>query len=837
MLHSKLIRPLYGDDSTMIEDAPTRGKYYVRLEKNDSHVLWGNYEARISESEFLRTNRSAYGANLGHKSTELTDFGERKTEATLFAAQADTLSQVDEFLGSGGSAYFLKRQNVIRGTAIALIETRDHVTGRVLSREYLVEGEDYQFNNLQGVIILNRPLSSTTGTDAPIRDGALGGNRNFLVVQYEYEPLMADLNGYNYGGRVQHWVDDTTRIGVTAVDEHNGTEKHRANGVDLRLRASENTYLDTEIARSKGQAFTLDRSFDGGLSMSPDGLSNRHTGYANAYRLKGQVDLREMELINRYGRVGGYIEKRDAGFASLSSINNADTTLWGLSQQIELTAETQLDLSYDHFSDTADRRKSEGKAYITEQLNEKYSIAYGVEHKELNQPTAIRADKRGYNGSRTDPGVKLSYSPNAQSTYYTFGQATAQRSGTIDRNNRIGGGGSLNLNNTVGLRSEMSYGTRGWGGLAGMTYDPNANNHYYVGYELNPDRQYDLGGYRELVGRDMGNVVVGTRRRTSENMTVFAENSYDLFGANRSLAQTYGVNYTPSDVSTVIGGLEWGRIQDDTIDPNTGAERSDFKRFAPSLEYIYKDVETGVTGRVRGEVRVERSSDNSRSQNTGLVASALSWNVDPSWRTFVGLDAVASDSKGENTSYADTRYIETTIGYAYRPIDNSQLSALFKYNWLYDMPGNHQLTSGGSYDTYAYAPAQRSHILSVDANYKLYPWLTVGGKYGMRFGDVKYRLEGDRGVFEDDWQNSSAHLAVVRADLHLVKEWDFLLEGRRLWMPSANTADTGVLAAAYRHVGNNYRVGAGYNFGRFSDDLRDISLNDRGFFVNVTAKF
>lgn len=825
--------PVYGDDSTMIEDAPTRGKFYVRVEKGDSHVLWGNYETRIGGTEFLRMNRSSYGASAGHKSSELTSFGERVTEATLYAAQADTLSQVDEFLGTGGSAYFLKRQNVIRGSEVVIVETRDQVTGRLLERRYLVQGEDYRFNNLQGVVILNRPLSSTTGSDAPIRDGALGGNRNYLIVQYEYEPLMGEFDGYNYGGRIQHWASDSLRLGVTAVDERNGDEKHRASGVDLRYRASENTFIEAEVAQSSGQAVSISRSFDGGLSMSKE-LLDRNVGNANAYRIEGQIDLREMELSESNGRVGAYFESRDAGFASLANVTNDDTSLWGVSSQLVLAMDTTLDLSYDHFGDASDRRKSEGTAYITQQLDEKTSISYGVEHMEINQPQAIRSGKTGYNGTRTDSGVRLNYSPDALRTYHVFGQGTVHRSGTIDRNNRVGGGASFSLNDVLGVRSEVSYGSGGWGGLAGLTYDPDANSHYYVGYELNPDRQYDLGSYRELEGRDMGNMVAGARRRVSEKMTVFAENSYDLFGVRRSLAQTYGVSYTPSEVSTVVGGLEWGRIQDDSIDPVTQLERSDFRRFAPSLEYIYKNTETGVTGRVRGEARIERSDDGSRSQNTWLLASALSWKVDENWRTFVGFDAVVSDSKGETTSYADTRYIETTVGYAYRPVDNSRLSALFKYNWLYDMAGNNQVTSGGRSDTFA--PAQRIHILSADANYKLYPWLTVGGKYGVRLGDVKYRLQNEREIFEDSWQSSSAHLAVLRADLHFVKKWDFLFEGRRLWMPSADTADTGFLVATYRHLGDNVKLGVGYNFGRFSDDLRYMHLNDRGFFINLVGK-
>ena len=135
------------------------------------------------------------------------------------------------------------------------------------------------------------------------------------------------------------------------------------------------------------------------------------------------------------------------------------------------------------------------------------------------------------------------------------------------------------------------------------------------------------------------------------------------------------------------------------------------------------------------------------------------------------------------------------------------------------------------------APAQRSHILSADVNYDLMPWLTVGGKYGFRIGQVKYRTDDGSGTgFAEEWQESSAHLDILRADLHLIKKWDLLVEGRVMHIPGVDT-DYGALAALYRHVGDNFKVGVGYNFGRFSDDLRDLTLDDQGVFLNVVGKF
>ena len=42
----------------------------------------------------------------------------------------------------------------------------------------------------------------------------------------------------------------------------------------------------------------------------------------------------------------------------------------------------------------------------------------------------------------------------------------------------------------------------------------------------------------------------------------------------------------------------------------------------------------------------------------------------------------------------------------------------------------------------------------------------------------------------------------------------------------------GALVAMYRYIGKNAKVGAGYNFTDFSDDLTDLRYNHKGVFVN-----
>ena len=84
---------------------------------------------------------------------------------------------------------------------------------------------------------------------------------------------------------------------------------------------------------------------------------------------------------------------------------------------------------------------------------------------------------------------------------------------------------------------------------------------------------------------------------------------------------------------------------------------------------------------------------------------------------------------------------------------------------------------------------------------------------------------------------NDAWLAVLNARYHLTHKWDVLIEGRRLVADQAGFDESGFLGAFSRQVGQNIELGLGYNLGSFSDDLTDLTYDDRGVFLNLSAKF
>lgn len=126
------------------------------------------------------------------------------------------------------------------------------------------------------------------------------------------------------------------------------------------------------------------------------------------------------------------------------------------------------------------------------------------------------------------------------------------------------------------VSGEVSGGTTGMGVLAALTYEPHVDEQTYIGFRLTPEHAVDdyFTGSSPLDG-----LVLGTRRRVNEALSMHAENTFGLFEDARSLTSTYGAVFTPDNMWRFAGNLELGRIEDENA--------ADFERIALSLDASY----------------------------------------------------------------------------------------------------------------------------------------------------------------------------------------------------------------------------------------------------------
>ncbi len=799
--------PTYGDDSTIVEDAPTSGKVFIKVEQNDSYLMWGDFENKIENTEFLRATRNLYGAQLSFKSPGTTVDGERRLSATAYAARPESLPQRDELRGTGGSVYVLQRRDLVARSETVTIEVVDRVTGRVVSTRTLAFGEDYRIDYFQGTIILDDPLTGGVSGGGVVSGTPSGDFDANLVVQYEYVPSGGDLDGTAAGGRIEGWLPgDFLRLGVTAINEATDTVDLQVISVDARLQFSQGSFVDVEVAESKGNGFGRSFSADGGFTYVDLGGGGATTR-AGAVRVEGALDIADV-IAGGDGTISAYFEEKGAGFSTLSEDILADQTLWGLAADVQINDRLGFSAAFEDFDSDNGNDRQQVEAEIAYLINPVTTLAFGIKRIDEN-----RIGDPENTGQRTDLGFRLSRDLGADQEIFLFGQGTVDREGTIRKNNRLGLGGRFNLTDTMSAEVEASGGTGGLGARALLELRPDDASRFYLGYELDPNR--DIAG-TTLNGDHEGTLILGAERTVSEGISYYAEDNYDLFGARRELTRAYGVTYTPSAIWDFSADLEIGRVRD----VNDG----DLDRRAFGIGTKY-DGGQGVTGSARLEYRIdEREGAITEDRETWAMVAKYSNQVSPDWRFLASLDALVSDS--DQSDFLNGRYVEASLGYAYRPIANDRLNILARYTFLEDLPGSDQVNADGSLG----GDRQRSHILSVDAIYEIDESWELGGKVAYRLGESAPRAT-------DDFTSNDAGLVALRATYAIEQRWEVSAEARVLFLNDQNSRDFGTLLTFYRSFGDNAKLGLGYNFGSFSDDLRDTTLDDQGLFLNLQAKF
>lgn len=808
----------FGDDSTSIDDAPTQGRVYLRLDDGRSHLLWGDFKLYLGDTTLAQVSRGLYGLQGRYLGDDSTSFGDARLRLDVFAAQPGTLSGREEFRATGGSLYYLRHQDVTRGAEKVLVEVRDRDSGLVLSRRQLVPAADYEIDYLQGRVLLSAPLSSLSDDGGIVRAGGLTGHPVYLVVDYEYAPLNdGGFDSLASGGRLAWWATDAVRFGVTASHQNQTGGDQRLAGLDLTVRRSETTYLKAEVARTDGPGTGQYTSLDGGFNFGL-GAAIGPNDSASAWRVESQLDLREI-APDQTGRVAAYAQYRDAGFSGPGQLTTRETRQAGVSAMAALGEKTELRLKADHRDETQGFDTDSAEAQLAFQLTPNWSLAAGLRLDDktgdalLGSPLLLSDST--VEGQRTDLSLQLDYDSQAQWSAYAFVQDTLRRTGTRRDNDRLGLGARLRLTDKLSLNGELSGGDGGAAGKAGVDYQYDDRSSVYMTYVLDTGRTDENN-----LGRG-GALVTGVKSRLGDGLSVYTEHRHST-GAQAGLTHAYGVQYAPDTRWTLGASLENGRVESETI--------GELDREALAFTAGFATDEIRYSG--GAEYRLDRSRTEQR--RSWLLKNALSIKDGQDARWLGKLNWADSDS--DAGSWSATRYTEAMLGYAWRPVRNDRLNLLFKYTFLHDLSSPGQVvttevtplavaTTGIDYQ-------QRSQVLAIDATYDLTPRWTVGGKLAWRVGELRASRDDSA-----PWFKSSAELAIVRLDWKVVRQWDWLLELRTLNARELGDRKSGFLTAGYYHVNENFKVGLGHNFTDFSDNLTDLSYRSRGWFLNLLGTF
>ncbi|MBF0386539.1 MAG: DUF11 domain-containing protein [Candidatus Omnitrophica bacterium] len=331
--------PVYGDSSTVNYDATnTQGNLYVMMEWDKSQAVWGNYAVDFNDTEFARYSRTLYGGKVDYTSVANNPYGDAKTRVATFHAEVRQRSAHNEFLGTGGSLYYLKHQGIVMGTAKVRLEVRDAVTGLVRSTTEMKDGVDYDIDNSEGRILFWQPVAMSADSGNIISNQLLQGDPVYVVADYEFEVKDKMLEATE-GVRVAQAVGKSVVVGGTYVSETQAGGDYQLKGQDVTVHMGPDTKIKAEIATTTSQDSASYVSTDGGITFNELVVGNLASG--KAYGIS-----QDSRLFDRLG-LKSYYKWIENNFATASTSSQQGKAISGLGMTFDLTPVTRLTANYD----------------------------------------------------------------------------------------------------------------------------------------------------------------------------------------------------------------------------------------------------------------------------------------------------------------------------------------------------------------------------------------------------------------------------------------------------------------------------------------------------------
>ncbi len=221
---------IYEDNSLQNNETPSQKKFYVKIERENLFLQYGDIQTGLHTSELAQYDRSLNGFK--------TVLHHNKGAVTLFASNTQTLFQKEEIRPDGTvGKYHLKKRHIIENSEKVYLVIRDRYRKeRILSRTLLTPLLDYTFYYDEGALYFKTPVFAI----------AEDGNPRFIEVSYETEGK--EKTKLLYGGRATFTDKKQKSItGLTYIHE----EEQSLAGIDEALKLNNNLSVKAEYASSK----------------------------------------------------------------------------------------------------------------------------------------------------------------------------------------------------------------------------------------------------------------------------------------------------------------------------------------------------------------------------------------------------------------------------------------------------------------------------------------------------------------------------------------------------------------------------------------------------------
>ena len=789
--------PVYGDSSVRSADAQSSGKLYVRLDKNRSYLLYGDFT----------TGDSNLARSLGQYSRSLpgirAHYEEGDVVANAFVAQQSYSQIIDEFPARGVSGpYSVSNPNGVKGSEKIEILVRDrNRPSSILKATPLVTSADYEFEPFNGQILFRSPV--------PSYDDQL----NPVSIRVTYEVDQGGPRYFVYGGDVKLKITDKLTLGASAAKDENPGAPFQVQGFNLHLKLSKSTEVIAEVARTSSVVNTS--AFNTNTTNNFIGRTGEVVGSA------ARVEIRHSDEALR---ARAYAVTTGNDFNNTSGGITGGKTEYGASAGYQVNKTLSINGDYSKAEDRINVTDSEAVSVGADlKLTDRLTIGAGARHVRQNalnlttltanncssqtSTSTTTGNTTGFNSGfgisqqgnqNIDPAtgypvvctptqLGTTVAPTSLDATSLYTRLSWRATDTVTLNGEV----QKELNTSSSLLYRIGADWR----VAEKTrlYARYENSHLYSGayglgvgntsnaFALGIDTQYMQDGslYSEYRLRDSGSgkdvqtaiglrngwrVAEGLRLTTNVEHVVSSTanaSSPGTVASNTANAAGIGAEYTANPLWKTSGRLEW---RDDAGNTNW------------------------------------------------LTTLGLARKLDRDW-TFIGRDylSIVQPKSGS----ADSRQHRIQLGFAYRPVDNNRFDALGLYEYKTQDDGN--------------ATRSATDVFSVRGNYHpSRPWFVSG-----RFAYKKVN-ELLLGTVNDSY---SAALVGGRVTYDITNRWSIggistVLVGQGGAKQYAYGLEVGYTLM------DNLLVTLGYNWRGFVDkDLTGSDYTNRGWVLGVRYKF
>ncbi len=781
--------PIYGDSSAKGFDAQSTQKLYVRIDRNRSYLLYGDFTTASSTEvrNLSQSNRSLTG--LKHV------YEDENVRATSYASRTAQTQQVEEFRALGTSGpYYLNGANgefVENSEQVEVVVRDRNQPDIVLQRTAVTRFVDYTVEPLTRRILFTRAISS------------IDANLNPQSIRVTYE---VDSGGPKFtvaGVDIQVKASETVQVGVVVSTDQNPRNKRKLQAVTGIARLGENMTVAGEVVKTEsdekgsGHGARIEARYQD-EKLAVVALATRtSTGFDNpgASSSSGRT---EASARAEY-RVDPTLAVRAEALYSKDAAQTDERKGLTLSAQKKLSEDTVVEVGLRHGqSDDAPGSNSGFDYGQISTYNGQMGSSIGA-----NSVTVLGAavaangvDTQTLTTLRARLSTQLPWAPNAQ--LFIEGEQDLKHSDK--RVLAIGGNYAVTDKTRVYGRYELISSLYGPYGLDGARN----NNTGIVGIESN----YMEGGrvyneYRLADGADGRGVQAAIGVRNTVKLT-------------ERVSVTGGIEHTRN-----LGGYANSGNNGTGYAGGLGQSTA----ITSGIEYMTERLKTS------GVFEMRRGDD----ANTRLFSAGFGYKLDPSWSLLAR--SIMSSSEGQGTNAGNERHLQRhQIGVAYRPVDDDSWNALARYERRSEnvvgagnAAGALQGSSVFGADNGASLPGRTSaDIVSAHLNYNPEPGRVVMARYAGKVSRLSDSLLASR-----YW----AHLLQVRYTQDIDKDWDWGVQAGLLYGKGGGLQKTFGLELGYQ-VYKNLWLSAGYNFVGLRD--RDLTANEytsKGAYIRLRFKF